>query len=212
MILLAIFLCKRNSALSKYRHRNWNDIIYIYKFILNKIASEKIIKLNSKLSLSLIKICMLAKKYKDLFKYVQNISGDEDVTYMKFQLAMASCYLNRYSESITFLDDLLTILLRNDNDFIQNKLISAISTDNLNNKMSSNNISIALVDLQNILTNNNKEIFLVSGTLLGYAREKNILSHDKDVDVGIFDHEDIKKTISFIENSNLFIIKILLIF
>ena len=36
------------------------------------------------------------------------------------------------------------------------------------------------------------QFFLTSGTLLGYQREHNILKHDKDIDIGIFEAEFIK--------------------
>lgn len=36
------------------------------------------------------------------------------------------------------------------------------------------------------------KFFLTSGTLLGYQREHNILEHDKDIDIGIFEAEFIK--------------------
>ena len=43
----------------------------------------------------------------------------------------------------------------------------------------------ALVDLQKALSKVGQRAFLVSGTLLGFAREGKILEHDKDLDVGI---------------------------
>lgn len=45
----------------------------------------------------------------------------------------------------------------------------------------------ALRVLQKVVAPLGQSIFLMSGTLLGYAREGRLLSHDKDVDVGIFD-------------------------
>lgn len=50
--------------------------------------------------------------------------------------------------------------------------------------------SRALVDLQRVLGQAGQQAFLVSGTLLGYAREGGLLAHDKDVDVGIIDWEN----------------------
>lgn len=43
----------------------------------------------------------------------------------------------------------------------------------------------ALLDLKHCLALSNTEFFLVSGTLLGCIREGKLLSHDKDIDVGI---------------------------
>lgn len=50
--------------------------------------------------------------------------------------------------------------------------------------------SQALVDLQKVLDQRGLKFFLVSGTLLGYAREGRLLAHDKDIDVGIMDWKD----------------------
>lgn len=47
----------------------------------------------------------------------------------------------------------------------------------------------ALVALQETLASSGHKPFLVSGTLLGYAREGQLLGHDKDIDVGIIDWE-----------------------
>lgn len=48
----------------------------------------------------------------------------------------------------------------------------------------------ALSDLRAALGAASIEMFLISGTLLGCVREGRLLSHDKDIDVGIWDHVD----------------------
>lgn len=47
----------------------------------------------------------------------------------------------------------------------------------------------ALVALQRLLDRSGHKAFLVSGTLLGYAREGRLLAHDKDIDVGVMNWE-----------------------
>ncbi len=49
--------------------------------------------------------------------------------------------------------------------------------------------SAALADLATIFKANGIPFFLVSGTLLGYAREGQLLAHDKDIDVGVLGWE-----------------------
>ena len=49
-----------------------------------------------------------------------------------------------------------------------------------------------LREIKKILGSAGIEFFLTSGTLLGYQREHNILEHDKDIDIGIFEREFIK--------------------
>ncbi|NHC03360.1 hypothetical protein G9F31_06210 [Acinetobacter sp. 187] len=47
----------------------------------------------------------------------------------------------------------------------------------------------ALLNLREVLEKKHVQFFLVSGTLLGCIRENDILAHDKDLDVGIFEDE-----------------------
>lgn len=46
---------------------------------------------------------------------------------------------------------------------------------------------VALRNLRDILAVKEIKIFLISGTLLGYHRDNKILTHDKDMDVGVWD-------------------------
>jgi hypothetical protein len=206
---LAIYLCNRNSAIREERHANWSEILSVYSHIFHKVKSDKIIQLNSKLSLATTKICLLARKYEETLKFATYAVGDEDVASMKFQLAISNCYLNNLSKSIAYLDELISLLIRQSDEFISNKFSTQGSPQNGKAKSSLNSekISIALSELKVLFNELNINIFLVSGTLLGFAREKNILSHDKDVDVGIFAHDDIEKTIETIRRSNLFTLK-----
>jgi hypothetical protein len=208
LLQLSFYLCNRNSCITPDRHANWLDIINLYEYVLIKIKSKKLIQLNSKLALALNQIFLTSKKYKELFKYVPLVSGDEDIASMKFQLAIATCHLNRLPESINYLDELISSLFKESDDFIRNKFSTDGSTLQSEKKdLSIQGISIALRHLLLILAQENRQIFLVSGTLLGYAREKSILSHDKDVDLGMIYHDDIQITIAAIKKSNSFILK-----
>lgn len=208
LLQLAFYLCNRNSCITPDRHTNWLEIINLYEYVLNKIKSEKINQLNSKLSLALTQICLTSKNHKEIFKYAPLVSGDEDIASMKFQLAIATCHLNRLPESINYLDELISSLHKQSDEFIRNKFSTNGSTLQSEKKeLSSQGISIALGHLQLILAQEKKQIFLVSGTLLGYAREKSILSHDKDVDVGMIYHDDIQGTIAAIKKCKSYIVK-----
>ena len=101
-----------------------------------------------------------------------------------YNAAQAHCHLNHFLQAIESLDRCIDLLIKN--------------PDSINfeeNKSSGNDFDIeaagkSLADLQNILSNISKRAFLVSGTLLGYAREGQLLAHDKDIDVGIIGWED----------------------
>ena len=64
--------------------------------------------------------------------------------------------------------------------------------------------SAALADLATIFKANGVPFFLVSGTLLGYAREGQLLAHDKDIDVGVLGWEQQYKIGQALLNSSLF--------
>lgn len=62
----------------------------------------------------------------------------------------------------------------------------------------------ALIDLKNTLEPYDIKPFLISGTLLGYARENKILNFDKDVDVGIMGWKDQYQLVVALLESGLF--------
>ena len=62
----------------------------------------------------------------------------------------------------------------------------------------------ALKDLRRIFISNNIDFFLISGTLLGCIRNNQLLGHDKDIDVGIWEECDRSKIIKAISTSGCF--------
>lgn len=59
----------------------------------------------------------------------------------------------------------------------------------------------ALSDLANVFEENHMQMFLVSGTFLGCIREKKFLSHDYDIDVGVYGELEKLKEI-FLKDKN----------
>lgn len=63
----------------------------------------------------------------------------------------------------------------------------------------------ALVDLKRLLEHHKINFFIISGTLLGCIRENKILSHDKDIDIGVFENKlDIDHLIFCLKQSGFF--------
>lgn len=75
------------------------------------------------------------------------------------------------------------------------------------NKFSSHTASKALVDLKKVFASESYEFFLVSGTLLGCMREGKLLSHDKDIDVGIWSDVLVTDIIDILKKSGKFYIQ-----
>lgn len=119
----------------------------------------------------------------------------EDRIHGVFDVARAHCHAGQLPESIAALDELVALMCAADAAASLNEDIHA-SEDTLEVAEQQRRVfdpdmaSKALVDLQTALSSVNQRAFLVSGTLLGYAREGQILAHDKDIDVGIVGWED----------------------
>ncbi|WP_146086851.1 tetratricopeptide repeat protein [Citrobacter braakii] len=64
----------------------------------------------------------------------------------------------------------------------------------------------ALIQLNLTLKENRINFFLISGTLLGCIRENNILKHDKDIDVGVWEDVDLLKIKQILSMSGVFTI------
>lgn len=80
-------------------------------------------------------------------------------------------------------------------------------TNSCRRKFSSAKASKALIDLKKVFESAGIEFFLVSGTLLGCIREGKMLSHDKDIDVGVWSDVRTEKVIDHIKSSGLFYIQ-----
>ena len=65
----------------------------------------------------------------------------------------------------------------------------------------------ALKDLKMIFDQLEIEMFLVSGTLLGCIREGQLLGHDKDIDVGVWDNINYQDLIKVLRNSGKFYVQ-----
>lgn len=64
----------------------------------------------------------------------------------------------------------------------------------------------ALKDINEVFSNGGIDVFLVSGTLLGCVRENQLLGHDKDIDVGIWENVTNEQLMSVVEASGRFFV------
>jgi len=118
----------------------------------------------------------------------------DKVNGLNIELARLNCKKNDLINSINFMDEALLELIDPNEEnikmvdkFFQDKKKQTIH--NVNKKFNTIAASMALGDLVRLAKNNNIEVFLVAGTLLGCVREGEFLSHDKDIDVGIIGWE-----------------------
>jgi tetratricopeptide (TPR) repeat protein len=107
-------------------------------------------------------------------------------------MARCQCKMGDMHAAIATLDQLLCTL--EEHTHIQlNQIDNEVEKKEEQSKPKQFNIqaaSLALRDLAEVMNSRGLKYFLVSGTLLGYVREGQLLSHDKDIDVGLIGWEN----------------------
>jgi len=145
-------------------------------------------------------------RYEEALKTLKKLEAKSNSLSIQFSLSRIYCKLKKYDNCIEYLD----------------KSIDALAHEKINTEANVREeakehtkdhdfevlASRALRDLAIISNNKNIPFFLVSGTLLGYAREGKLLTHDKDIDVGIIGWENQYELSLAIKQSGLFNLEI----
>lgn len=111
------------------------------------------------------------------------------------EIARAHCKLGNLEQAIAFMDRAITLLIRNKSGKDGSKPLPLILQTPAEANYTVGRATTALRDLANLAQQAGQDIFLASGTLLGYAREGNLMSHDKDVDLGIIGHHGVTRMV-----------------
>ena len=130
-------------------------------------------------------------EYKQAIVAAKLISDPSNRLIGMLVIAEAYCFLGDLPHSIEWLDRLLVAVAA------QTKHLNVVrdwyeSSTNLKKQLERYNpesAGQALVALQEVLDRSGHKAFLVSGTLLGYARDGQLMAHDKDIDVGVMNWE-----------------------
>lgn len=121
-----------------------------------------------------------------------------------YHRAHAYCRLGQMPQAIASMDELLRRLPNESLEWIQDNFRAPGGNSDAGKHFDLDGARAALTDLTTVLAKINARPFLVSGTLLGYARCKNFLSHDKDIDVGILESDDGFQVLQTLGESGLF--------
>jgi hypothetical protein len=159
------------------------EITKIYKLVIDKLNGVESIRG----SLKLIKLLYanslgLAGDYdKALAAYRDMPDAKSSATTM---MDMARCHskIGHYSDAIKQLDELIIFLINADSMGVKIPTLLETPADL---KYTKNNAISAYSDLASLAQVVNAELFMVSGTLLGYARISDFLPNDKDLDFGL---------------------------
>lgn len=145
-------------------------------------------------------------RYEESLKILKSLEKKSKSLHINFSTSRVYCKLKEYDNCIEYLDKSIDALAQEKINAEANESEEKKEHDNGHNFETL--ASRALKDLAIISNNKNIPFFLVSGTLLGYAREGKLLAHDKDIDVGIIGWENQYELSLAIKQSGLFNLEI----
>lgn len=111
-------------------------------------------------------------------------------------VAIGALRAKQYDYAINLWEETLGII--EDNKLVGN--------NKKNNFFSTKMAHKALSDLKFVLDQNNIAFFLISGTLLGCIREGELLSHDKDIDIGVDFNIDFRQVMDILSSCGFFFV------
>lgn len=145
----------------------------------------EVIQIRSSLALYACRTYHLCGDHRAVIRHAQNATTPLDRLAACINIARAHCHLGEFPQSVAKLDEVIGLLAA------KKATLTRIDDQDptAKPKFDADEASKALLDLQAALAPLGHKPFLVSGTLLGYAREGKLLAHDKDIDVGIIGWE-----------------------
>lgn len=165
-----------------------------------------VVRVRSTLALFASQCYFSSQNHAASIQIAQQATHPADRVHAAFDIARSYCHAGQLPESIHWLDRLTTLMCAEDAAAPPMSDAEAEEQKKAKAVFDTQHASLALLDLQTALSLVGKRAFLVSGTLLGYAREGQILAHDKDIDVGVIGWEDQFDVVNAILQSGLFAI------
>ena len=178
-----------------------NQWIDIYEFIYSKLENTDFESVKEQFALIIAENHLAAKHAPQTLAWCKHVHNPQDTLKAHYYRAKAMCLAKDMPGSLRAMDELLTGIPDQPREWLE----TAFKTPG--GGKSNFNLAAAqsaLKDMQKVMSTIDKNIFLVSGTLLGYERVGDFLSHDKDIDVGIFGSNDQFEIIHALSQSRLF--------
>ena len=194
----AILARQSNNGIQLHCVKQWIDI---YEFIHSKLINTYFESVKEQFALIIAENHLAAKNTPQALAWCNHVHNPQDILKAHYYRAKALCLSNDMAGSLKAMDELLAGIPEQSRDWLE----TAFKTPG--GGKSSFNLQAAqaaLKDMQKVMSTIDKKIFLVSGTLLGYERVGDFLSHDKDIDVGIYGSNDQFEIIQALRQSRLF--------
>jgi len=175
--------------------------IHIFEFVHKKMVGPTFDAVREQFALIIAENHLAAKHTDQTLQWCQQVANKQDTLKAHYYRAKALCIKNDLPGSLKAMDDLLAGIADQPREWLE----AAFKTPGGGKyQFDLEAAQSALRDMQKVMSQIDKKIFLVSGTLLGYERVGNFLSHDKDIDVGIFGNENQFEVIQALTESQFF--------
>ena len=168
---------------------NLHHIVETLEDLINFIDPDIDDDLKNILSLSFASFARSAGLFDRAIHYSKKLQSNGYSLPALLSEAKTYCKINDFENANTVFDNYLKTYLENDGDFSFEKRLQATKIVDEKDFNYEGAIT-AIKRLTEILSMDKIDSFIMSGTLLGFVRDKNLLLHDKDVDIGIFGWQD----------------------
>jgi hypothetical protein len=210
LLLCARALIERASGVTSSDALPWKSWIALQSAVFNELKRQKQDSASEAMAQLLGEYCHFSGDQAESIAWYRKIARSSDKSIIaQYQCARAYGHMQDFDSALKELDEVLLRLCTQSNEWI-NKNFHNADADGDKASNAQFNLSAAgsaLTDLQKTLSAVGLSPFLVSGTLLGYERNRGFLSHDKDIDVGIFASQNIFDIVTLLNQNGLFDVK-----
>lgn len=166
-----------------------------------------LVSVRSHLALHAVRAYFASDQYTSVIEAARYATAPGHELHALYEMACAYCHVGQLDQSLSYLDRVISLrCTKNACADLESSLQKKPRDKSKMKGFDTEQAAQALVDLQQALAPIGQKAFLVSGTLLGYAREGRILAHDKDIDVGIIGWTGQYDVIAALLNSKRFVV------
>lgn len=187
---------------------DYRALARLYGLCADAAQNAKVVKVQRALNHLAASALEIAGEHVTAISRLNKLDPHAKSVAVQLDIARNHCKAGDAIQSMAILDLALRLyaVTKNTEEQVSTELLGAGSTefDVPEKSFDVKKASRALSDLSSMANEKGTPVFLVSGTLLGYVREGQLLSHDKDIDVGIVGWENQYALCMALQESGLF--------